>query len=165
MGLMRRSKVLLALEKRALRFCRRDQCQGQVDLDEVLFNKAIDETGTVSTAGLTDSDNESFGNKTIAEAEATYLELEEVGGVSDELLTVHGMAPGPKPEGVTRLIYENPDGFNTRISGNSKFEKAKELIDELEANVVAYLEHKINCAHKDNVNGMTQTFNGGEVKI
>jgi hypothetical protein len=41
------------------------------------------------------------------------------------------------PEGVTRLIYENPDGFNTRISGDEKLEKAKELIDELEADVVA----------------------------
>ena len=38
---------------------------------------------------------------------------------------------------MTRLIYENPDGFNTRISGDEKLEKAKELIDELEADVVA----------------------------
>ena len=163
MGLTKHSKVLAALEKRALRFRRKGQ--GQVDLDEVLYNEAIDETGTVSTAGLTDSDSESLGNNIIAEAEATYLELEEIEGVSDELLTVHGTAPGPKPEGVTRLIYENPDGFNTRISGNEKLDKAKELIDELEADVVAYAEHRINCAHKDNVNGMGQMFNGGEAEI
>ena len=80
-------------------------------------------------------------------------------------MNVHGIAPGAKPEGVTRLIYENPDGFNTRISGNEKLEKAKELIDELEADVVAYSEHKINSAHKDNVNGMGQMFNGGEAEI
>ena len=39
-------------------------------MDEGLFNEAIDETGTVSTAGLTDSDNESLGNR-IIEAEVT----------------------------------------------------------------------------------------------
>ena len=30
---------------------------------------------------------------------------------------------------------------------------------------MAYSEHKINCAHKDNVNGMGQMFNGGEAEI
>lgn len=97
MGVTRHSRVLSALEKRALRYRRKGQCQ--VDMDEVLFNEAIDETGTVSTAGLTDSDNESLGNR-IIEAEATYLEQEEIQGVSDDLLTIHGMAPGPKPEEV-----------------------------------------------------------------
>ncbi len=77
----------------------------------------------------------------------------------------HGVAPGPKPEGVTRLIYENPNGFNTQISYNEKIEKAKEIIDELEVDVVAHSEHKINCAHKDNINGMGQMFNGGKVEI
>ena len=162
MGVTRHSRVLSALEKRALRYRRKGQCQA--DMDEVLFNEAIDETGTVSTAGLTDSDNESLGNR-IIEAEATYLEQEEIQGVSDDLLTIHGMAPGPKPEEVTRLIYENPDGFNTRINGNEKLDKAKELIDELEADVAAYSEHRINCGHKDNINGMGQMFNGGEAEI
>ena len=154
--------MLSVLEKRALRYRRKGQ--SQVDMDDVLFNEAIDETGTVSTASLTDSDNESLGNR-IIEAEATYLEQEEMQGVSDDLLTIHGMVPGPKPEEVTRLIYENPDGFNTRISGNEKLDKAKELIDELGADVVAYSEHRINCSHKDNVNGMGQMFNGGETEI
>ena len=76
-------------------------------------------------------------------------------------MNVHGISPGAKPEGVTRLIYENLNGFNTRISGNEKLEKAKELINELEADVVAYSEHKINSAHKESVNGMGQMFNGG----
>ena len=154
--------MLSVLEKRALRYRRKGQ--SQVDMDDVLFNEAIDETGTVSTASLTDSDNESLGNR-IIEAEATYLEQEEMQGVSNDLLTIHGMVPRPKPEEVTRLIYENPDGFNTRISGNEKLDKAKELIDELGADVVAYSEHRINCSHKDNVNGMGQMFNGGEIEI
>ena len=93
------------------------------------------------------------------------MENEEIQGISDDLLNVHGISPGAKLDGVTRLIYENPNGFNTRISGNEKLEKAKELIDELEADVVAYSEHKINSAHKENVNGMGQMFNGGEAEI
>ena len=127
--------VLSALEKRALRY--RSKGQKQVDPDEALYNEAIDETGTVSTAGLTDSDDDTIATG-ITSAEATYLENEEIQGISDDLLNVHGISPGAKPEGVTRLIYENPNGFNTRISGNEKLEKAKELIDELEADVVAY---------------------------
>ena len=49
------SKVMSTLEKRTL--CFRIKGQRQVNQDEVLFNEAIDETGTVSTVGLTDSDN------------------------------------------------------------------------------------------------------------
>ena len=162
MGVTRHTNVLSVLEKRALRYRRKGH--DDIDKDKALFNEALDETQTVSTASLTDSDDESLGiNYTIAEA--TYMENVEALGVSDELLTVHGVAPGPKPEGVTRLIYENPDGFNTRISNNEKLEKAKEIIDELEADIVAHSEHKINCAHKDNVNGMGQMFNGGESEI
>ena len=67
---------------------------------------------------------------------------------------MHGIVSGPTPEGATRLIYDNPDDSNTRTSGNEKLEKAKELIDKLEADVVAYLEHRINSAHNDNVNGI-----------
>merc|ERR1712086_334557 len=142
MSRTKHSKVMSALEKRALRF--RNEGQRQVDQDEVLFNEAIDETDTVSTVGLTDSDDsedESSTGITITAAIATALENEEIQGISNDLLNVHGIAPGAKPEGVTRLIYENPDGFNTRISGNKKLEKAKELIDELGADIVAYSEH------------------------
>ena len=63
------------------------------------------------------------------------------------------------------MIYKNPDGFNMRISGNEKLEKAKELIDELGADVVAYSEYKLNSAQKNNLNGMGQMFNGGESEI
>ena len=56
--------------------------------------------------------------------------------IAKELLRVHGIAPGKKPEVFTRIIYENANSFNTRISGNEKVEKVKEVIDELEADVV-----------------------------
>ena len=166
MSRTKHSKVMSALEKRALRF--RNKGQRQVDQDEALFNEAIDETGTVTTAGLTDSDDsddESATGITITAAIATALENEEIQGISNDLLNVHGIAPGAKPEGTTRLIYENPDGFNTRISGNEKLEKAKELIGELGADVVAYSEHKINSAHKENLNDMGKMFNEGEAEI
>ena len=56
--------------------------------------------------------------------------------IAEELIRFHGIAPKKKPEGVTRIIYENANSFNRRISGNEKVEKSKEVIDELEADVV-----------------------------
>ena len=40
-------------------------------------------------------------------------------------------------------------------------EKAKEIIDDLEADLVTYSEHKMRMGHKLNRNGMSQMFNGG----
>ena len=48
---------------------------------------------------------------------------------------MHVIAPRNKGDGVTRVIYENPNGFNSRINHNEKLEKAKEIIDKLEADV------------------------------
>ena len=132
-------------------------------MDTALYLEALDETGTVSTAALNEStiDTESTTLGTTAEAE------EEEGKVkiAEELLRVHGIAPGKKPEGITRIIYENVNGLNTRISGNEKVEKAKDVIDELEADVVCYNEHRINIKHKQNHNGFNQLFRGGEADI
>ena len=91
---------------------------------------------TVSTAGLSDSDAEYKDTIT-----TEYSGRVVVNGVLNERLEVHGVDLGKKPEGVTRLIYENTDGFNSRIGKNEKSEKAKEIIDELEADLVAYSEH------------------------
>ena len=158
MSITKHNSALLALEKRALRYCRKGQ--KQVDMDEILYEKAMDETGAVSTVELNKLDTENF------ETNATeYTERVEISGVSDEDLTVHGVAPGKKPDGVPRLIYENPNGFNYRISNTKKLEKAKEIIDELEADLVAYSEHRLNCKHKDNRNGFSQMFRGGEAEI
>jgi hypothetical protein len=122
------------LEKRALRY--RSKFSGLEDLHS---GDNIDETGTVSTEGLTDSESDcdsdsiSFNNnKSIRQSE-----IESIKGVNEEILKVHGVAPGAKAEGVTRLLYENPDGFNTRLSNNAKLDKSKELIDDLEADIVA----------------------------
>ena len=55
------------------------------------------------------------------------LEWKEEGtvNIAEELLRVHIKDPGMKPEGVTKIIYENAKSFNTRISGNEKIEKEK----------------------------------------
>ena len=129
----------------------------------------IDETGTVETRELTDSDSDgdllSEGGSINNNLTPEQRELEEIKGVSDELLRVHGVAPGAKPEGVTRMLYENSHGLNSRIGGNEKLDKAKEVIDDLEADIVAFSEHRLNMMHKDNRNGFSQMFKGGEAEI
>ena len=61
MGITRHTRVMSALEKRALRYRRKGQ--DKQDQDEVLYNAAVDETGTVSTQGLTDSDDDSISTR------------------------------------------------------------------------------------------------------
>ena len=72
--------------------------------------------------------------------------------IAKELLRFHGIATGKKPDGVTKIIYENANSFNTRISGNEKVDKSKEVIDKLEADVVCYNDHRVNTKHKENHN-------------
>jgi precorrin-4 methylase len=62
-------------------------------------------------------------------------------------------------------MYENSHSFNSRINGNVKLKKSKEMIDDLEADLVAYSEHRLNLMHKDNKNGFSQMFKGGEAEI
>ncbi len=42
---------------------------------------------------------------------------------------------------------------------------AKEVIDDLEADIVAYNEHHLNMQDWQNVNGFSQLFKGGEALI
>ncbi len=44
-------------------------------------------------------------------------------------------------------------------------EKAKEIHDELEVDIVAYNEHRLNMKDQWNVNGFNQLFKGGEAAI
>ncbi len=70
MNVVRHHLVLDALDRRSLRFENRGQ--KQKDLDQDLYEEALNKTGTVSTADLTDSDSESIDFRT------EYLEVEEV---------------------------------------------------------------------------------------
>ena len=85
--------------------------------------------------------------------------------IAEELLRVHGISPGKKPEGFKRIIYENANSFNTSIRGNEKVERAKKVIDELEADVLCYNEHRVNMKHKEKYNGFNKLFRGGEADI
>ena len=62
----------------------------------------------------------------------------------NEVMKVHEIVSKKKGEGVTRFIYVKPNGFNSQITHNEKLEKSKGIIDELEADVVAYSEHVLN---------------------
>ena len=81
MGLTKHTNILTALEMRALRY--RNKSKGGVDMNEILYNKAIDATGIVATAGLSDSDEDSWGDGNKYSLAAT-LEREEVAGITDE---------------------------------------------------------------------------------
>ncbi len=70
-----------------------------------------------------------------------------------------------KGEGIIRLIYENANGFSKRFSDNEKIKKAKEIHDELNVDIAAYCEHRLNMRNKHNVNGFNQLFKGGEAVI
>lgn len=125
--------------------------------DNLVTNRfdSIDETGTVETAGLID-DNTTVSEANFEQLDARLKELIEVCGVDEEILKMHGSAPGTKAEGVIQLIYENLNGLNSR--GNDKLEMAKDLIHVLEADIVCYNEHRMNLMHKDNKNGFPQLF-------
>jgi hypothetical protein len=44
-------------------------------------------------------------------------------------------------------------------------EKAKEVHDELEVDISAYNEHRLNMCNQRNVNGFNQLFEGGKADI
>ena len=167
MGRTKHASILAALEMRAMQY--QHKGHAKADQDKILYDEAVDETGTIDTAELSDSNADSYtdslGEQYQINLTAATLEMEEITGVSDEILEVHGIAPGRKVEGVSRLIYENIDGLNNKIGGNKKLDKAKEIIHDLEADMVAINEHRMNCSHKLNRNGMSQMFNGGECEV
>ena len=49
--------------------------------------------------------------------------------------------------------------------GNEKLDKAKEIIDELGADIVSLNELQLNLRHKANKHGLSELFNGGETDI
>ena len=144
--------VLTALEHRALHY-QNSKSFEELE-DEHLLDEAIDETGTVlcPNAG---GDKESGINV----EEQLRKEIREV---SDYLLEVHGVPPGRKGEGTTWLIYKNLKGLQSTLSSkNEKLEKARRVIDDLQADVVCYNEHRQNLGHQANKNVFRQMFNGG----
>jgi hypothetical protein len=121
-------------------------------------NNVVDETDTVNFPGV---DVQAASE----ELQAQIQEELAARTVSDEVLTVHGTAPGRKQEGVFRLLYENANGIDCRNMEGHKIRKARVIHDRLEADAVAYNEHRINYRHKDNEIGFGQLFRGGETEM
>ena len=60
MGLVKHGRIMAALETRALRYRKGNKMR--TDHDEILYNETLDERGTMSTEGVTDSDVESWND-------------------------------------------------------------------------------------------------------
>ena len=50
---------------------------------------------------------------------------------------------------ITHQMYENGNGFNSRMTDNDKVDKAKKLTDDMKPDIVAFNEHKLNLRRKD----------------
>ncbi len=152
--------VLNALTERSNRL--RSNRGNLTSSDDLLTSWAIDETGTVDAMLFMDSRENDEQCTAIEQQERRRVW--EV-GVSNDVLRIHWTAPGLKGEGITRLIYENVNSLNNRLMDNEKVERAHELHDELEVDIAAYNEHRLNMAHMLNINGFNQLFKGGEVEV
>jgi hypothetical protein len=53
----------------------------------------------------------------------------------------------PKAEVTLQIVYENVNRFINQLSVDEKEERCKELHDELEVDIAAYCEHKLNMKH------------------
>ena len=98
MGLTKHVNILAALEMRALQY--HNKGDAKADQDEILYDEAMDETGTIDTAELSDFDADALGEQYQKTSTATTLEMEEIREIADEILEVHEVAPGRKAEGV-----------------------------------------------------------------
>ncbi len=129
----------------------------------VLATWAIDETGTVDATFLLNRESEINKQLVLTEHQEQNRVMEL--GISEEVLQDRGVAPPSKGKGVVRLIYKNLNGLNNKLSDNNKVDKAKEIHDDLEVDIVAYNEHRLNMHDGRNVNGFNQLFNGGEAAL
>ena len=91
MNITTHKSVLSCLEKRALKY-RKDRPTLE-QMDEVLYQEALDETGTVPIDSLTESESESI---TLRKKRVEWKEEGTV-DIAKELLRVHGIVPEKKP--------------------------------------------------------------------
>ncbi len=152
--------MLAALEDWANQFKQKSKSR---DDHLVLAAWSVDKTGTVDASFMLQSEREI--NKQLALTEHQERNRVMELGISEEVLQVHGVAPASKGKGVVQLIYENVNDLSNRLSNNEKVEKAKEIHDELEIDIVAYNKHRLNMSHRGNINGFNQLFKGGKVAL
>jgi hypothetical protein len=85
--------------------------------------------------------------------------------IPKEILQVHGYAPPKKAAVTICLIYKNVNGFCNRLIRNEKGERAREIHENLEVNIAAYCEHKLNMKHKKSCDKFNQLFKKGEAVV
>jgi hypothetical protein len=138
MNITSHESVLAALKNQASCYSNRGTTRG---VDDNLVSWALDKTGTVDASFLCNSNENTKQIALVKQQERNgVLEL----GIPEEVLQIHGVAPASKAEGVIRLIYENVNGISNKLSKNDKVEKAKEIINDLEVDIVACNEHRLN---------------------
>ena len=74
MGLTKHVNILAALEMRALWY--HNKGHAKVDQDEIMYDEAMDETGTINTAELSDFDADALGEQYQKILTATTLEMD-----------------------------------------------------------------------------------------
>ena len=140
--------VIQVLERRANRYT--EYRSYEEIQDQNVLDTAIYETRTIDGTGIhiekQDIGNETKTNDSILNERMTIIikkekwkemELEEVRWVDDYLLKVHEVAPEEKENGIVRLMYENLNGLDFTLSGNNKLERERQIIDDMEADIVA----------------------------
>jgi hypothetical protein len=131
-------------------------------VDDNLVTWALDKTGTVDTSLFCSNHENNERLALVEQQEGNWI----MGiGVPEEVVRIHGVAPASKPEGVIQLIYKTVSGISNKLSNNEKVEKAKEIHNELEVDIVAYNKHRLNMQDQQNVNGFNQLFKGGKATI
>jgi hypothetical protein len=112
----------------------------------------LDEIGTIRTDNILCVGNDLCFNE-VERNEVTKINKLDV---PDKILTLHGSLLPTKPDGIVRLIYKNVNGLNNKLANNKKVERAKEIHDKLEVDIVVYNEHQLNMRHPPNINGFNQ---------
>ncbi len=138
MNVTNHTSILAALENQASRYSTKGFTCG---VNNSLVSWALDETETVNTSFLCNNNENTEQIALIEQQERSRVtEL----GVPEEVLRIHGAALAKKAEGVIRLIYENVNGISNKLNNNKKVKTAKEIIDNLEVDIVAYSKHQLN---------------------
>jgi hypothetical protein len=130
------STIMEQLRIKAERFRKQGRLQNE-DLEEIM--QEIKESDQP-----TNKDKEH--RETLAKDE--HQKVQEA--VKEGLLQIHGSTPNTKQSGMFRIMGENCNGFNNRISGNEKIAKALDIKDDLDIDRLLYCEHQINFRYKDN---------------
>jgi hypothetical protein len=132
--------VLAALENQASQFRGK---YTSMDDHLVLATWAVDETRMVNALFLLHNASEISEQLAITGHQERNRVMEL--GILEEVLQVHGVAPQSKGKGVIRLMYENMNGLSNKLCDNKKVEKAKEIHDKQEVDIVAYNEHRLTA--------------------